>query len=220
MPPLRYGSATTEPPTDGATDRDVPCSGAPRAATTRWHSQGRVGGILEGPLPVRPVPDPIRHGDSHRSRHLGTVAAAALGSAGVLAYAWWATGVRSFTAGASIAVAVPVVIVATVALGDLLSRPPGNPAAVSTQAAREADQGRGRRHRHDAAPWLVLLLVTLILEGTALVLGGRSADVPTLSTVVDHGLRWHWLRLVLFCGWLCIGALPLVRARLRKQRAV
>jgi hypothetical protein len=163
---------------------------------------------------------PIRHGDSHRSRHLGTVAAAALGSAGVLAYAWWATGVRSFTAGASIAVAVPVVIVATVALGDLLSRPPGNPAAVSTQAAREADQGRGRRHRHDAAPWLVLLLVTLILEGTALVLGGRSADVPTLSTVVDHGLRWHWLRLVLFCGWLCIGALPLVRARLRKQRAV
>ena len=43
------------------------------------------------------------------------------------------------------------------------------------------------------------------LEAVGLALGGRSADVPTLSTVVDHALGWHLTRLLLFVGWLLIG---------------
>jgi hypothetical protein len=43
------------------------------------------------------------------------------------------------------------------------------------------------------------------LEIVALARGGRSATVPTLSTVVDHALAWHLARLLLFAGWLLIG---------------
>jgi hypothetical protein len=49
------------------------------------------------------------------------------------------------------------------------------------------------------------------LEGLGLALGGRSKTVPTLSTVIDHALAWHALRLILFCGWLLIGSMPVIQ---------
>jgi hypothetical protein len=60
-------------------------------------------------------------------------------------------------------------------------------------------------------PWLLVALVATGFEGLGLALGGRSATVPTMSTVIDHALAWHALRLVLFCGWLLIGSAPVIR---------
>jgi hypothetical protein len=51
-----------------------------------------------------------------------------------------------------------------------------------------------------ALPWLLVALAAAGLEGLGLALGGRSKTVPTLSTMIDHALAWHALRLILFCG--------------------
>src|ERR1017187_9353349 len=60
-------------------------------------------------------------------------------------------------------------------------------------------------------PWLVLLLGAVVLETVGLALGGRSKDVPTLSTAVDHLLVTHEGRALLFMAWLLVGVAPLRR---------
>jgi hypothetical protein len=50
--------------------------------------------------------------------------------------------------------------------------------------------------------------VAVALESLALALGGRSAAVPTLSTVVDRALVWHLARFGLLCLWLAAACLP------------
>jgi hypothetical protein len=115
-------------------------------------------------------------------------------------YAWWATGVRPFTAPAYLAVAGSVVAVAVAGWWSGRHRPP--------MAASPRLGVRG------AAPWLALALAALGLELAGLVLGGRSSRVPTLSMVVDHALAWHGTRLVVFGAWVALG-LALVRLRAR-----
>jgi hypothetical protein len=127
--------------------------------------------------------------------------AAAAGSA---AYAWWATGLQPFTTSAYVAVGLPVALLTVLAgVGLAGSR-------VETGAAADA-RGVGRLQLRTTFPWVLLLLLAVGLEAVGLLLGGRSADVPTLSTVVDHALGLHGVRFALFLGWLAVGWAPVAR---------
>ena len=119
-------------------------------------------------------------------------------------YAWWATGTRPFTLSAYVAVGLPVVLVGVTAVGPKgsgASRPP-----------RHHPKGRW-----GASPWFVLLALAVGLECAALALGGRSTDVPTLSTVVDHALGSHAARFLLFSLWLAVGCTPVLPASYRQR---
>ena len=128
----------------------------------------------------------------------GAVAAAVFG--------WWVTGLRPFTVTAYVAVGLSVVALVVAAevvrsRGLGLSHPIEKP-------------GHATFTLRPVFPWLVLGALLLGLEGLGLTLGGRSARVPTLSTVVDHALAWHGLRFALFCGWLALGWVPGLRSAL------
>ncbi len=116
----------------------------------------------------------------------------------VAGYAYWATGVRPFTVSAYVAVGIPVTVVGCVA-------------AFGWPARGPRPQGAEMAGLRWVLPWLLIALLAAGLEGLGLALGGRSTTVPTMSTVIDHGLAWHALRLALFCGWLLIGSAPLIR---------
>jgi len=107
-------------------------------------------------------------------------------------YAYWATEQPPFGALAYVAAGLPVLVVAWAMLfggrGRLVAR-----RSLLAPATRRA------------WPWLLIAAAMAGLEAVGLALGGRSADVPTLSTVVDHALGWHLTRLLLFVGWLLIG---------------
>ncbi len=124
-------------------------------------------------------------------------------AAGVVAAAlaaWWATGLPPFTITAYVAVGLPVAALLAVVVGRSLGL-----------GHSMANPGRATVTLRSVFPWLVLLALGLGLEALGLALGGRSAGVPTLSTVVDHALAWHGLRFVLFCGWLALGWVPALR---------
>lgn len=122
-----------------------------------------------------------------------------------IAYAWWDTGVAPFTALSYTLIALPSLAAVTL----YASR-----GAFSRHRADLTNYYRTRARRvsfSSAAPWLVVLLAAVALEAVGLALGGRSLSVPTLSTTVDHLLRWHWERGVLCTVWLLVGASPLWR---------
>jgi hypothetical protein len=135
----------------------------------------------------------------------------ALASLVLLAYAWWATGVRPFTTLAYVLIAVPSL------------------AAIATYAVlggcspRRTDVTRYYRGRSAGAtwrsvsPWTGLLVAAVALETIGLALGGRSHTVATLSTIVDHLLVFHWGRWLLYDLWLGVGALPLLRLGIRTR---
>ncbi len=110
-----------------------------------------------------------------------------------VAYAWYATGLRPFTDSAYEAVFVAAAILLVFGL--------------LSPAGRRTP--RGPLALRAVAPWVALVAVAACLEAAGLALGGRSPVVPTLSTVVDHALRWHASRFVLFLGWLEVGTRPL-----------
>ena len=115
-------------------------------------------------------------------------------------YACWASGLRPFTATAYVAIAVPVAALAlteAAGLGRGGPVPTGAPAPVA-----------GRPSGRALAPWMVFLAVAAALETAGLALGGRSATVPTLSTVVDHALGERAVRAALFAAWLVVGWAP------------
>jgi hypothetical protein len=118
----------------------------------------------------------------------------------VAAYAYWATGLRPFTLSSYVAVGIPVAVVGSMVAVAGRGRA-GGPRPPSAEAV-------GLRW---VLPWLLVALIAAGLEGLGLALGGRSTAVPTLSTVIDHVLAWRALRLVLFCGWLLIGSIPVIR---------
>jgi hypothetical protein len=124
-------------------------------------------------------------------RNGGTALRFLLVTAGVVAYGYWATGRAPFGAAAYVAVGIPVALAAAAVLrGRGWSTPRQTPALVTVRSAW---------------PWLLIAGLMVGLEIVGLALGGRSATVPTLSTVVDHALAWHLVRLLLFAGWLLIG---------------
>ncbi|MDA8290707.1 MAG: hypothetical protein M0Z33_03370, partial [Actinomycetota bacterium] len=70
-----------------------------------------------------------------------------------------------------------------------------------------------------ALPWIVLAAAAAGLEAAALVLGGRSPAVPTLSTVVDRALVWRPVRFLLLCGWLSLVLAPELAGRPALRRS-
>jgi hypothetical protein len=109
----------------------------------------------------------------------------AAGTAGVFAYAWWATGRRPFTATATVAV-----------VG----------AGIATMAI-----GHAGRSQHDARPslagatgWLLLLVALAGWELLAYVQEPRT-EHPTLSSLMNTALDTHTGRALAFAAWLVVG---------------
>ena len=117
-----------------------------------------------------------------------------------MVYGWWVSGTPAFTVTSALAVVVP---------GALL--------LVAALAAPRRDEGPGVGPDdatvtfRSVVPWLVLLSSAVVLEALGLASGGRSAAVPTLSTVVDHALVDRFPRFLLCCAWLGIGLLAASR---------
>jgi hypothetical protein len=126
-------------------------------------------------------------------------------------YAWWASGVAPFTTLAYVLIAIPSLLM-VVSYGTLGAFSP-----------RRVDIARYYRRRSEDAsfattsPWLALLVASVVLEAAGLALGGRSRDVATLSTAVDHLLVAHWGRGLLYLAWLAIGASPIYRLWRRRR---
>ncbi len=125
----------------------------------------------------------------------------------VAGYAWATAGAAPFstTSYVLVSIASAVIVLTYVALGGLSPR-------------RDAVRAHYRRQSHDAslssvAPWIAVLIVAVVLEVIGLSLGGRSTSVPTLSTAVDHLLRFHWERCLICFAWLAVGIAPLVGLR-------
>ena len=136
-------------------------------------------------------------------------AAGVAGAAGSAAYAWWATGLQPFTTSAYVAVGLPVALLTVVAgVGLPGSRVEAGAGAGAGAGAAVDARGVGALQLRSTFPWVLLILLAVGLEAVGLALGGRSAGVPTLSTVIDHALGRHGVRFVLFLGWLAVGWAP------------
>lgn len=122
-----------------------------------------------------------------------------------LALAAYASGAAPFTWHAYVAVLVPGLGLAGLAV--VQSR---GAAVAAGPNRREAGRGRARLA---ILPWVVLAAAAAGLEAVGLALGGRSVTVPTLSTVVDRALVWRPARLALFAGWLAVVLVPVLRER-------
>jgi hypothetical protein len=130
----------------------------------------------------------------------------------VVVYAWWASGVTPFTSLAYVLVAIPSLLaVVTYALLGGLS-------PWRKDVARYYQERAEGTTLKSVAPWIVVFVLAVALEAVGLALGGRSRDVPTLSTTVDHLLVWHWGRCLLYVAWLVMGAVPIVRLWQHRRR--
>jgi hypothetical protein len=122
-------------------------------------------------------------------------------------YGWFATGLAPFSDAAYVALSLPVV-------SALLLY--GSFGGFSTSPfVTSYYRSRGSSMR--ALPWVVVFAAALSLEIAGLALGGRSKDVPTLSTTLDHLLVTHAGRCLLYLWWLWVGAraiTPLARRHL------
>ena len=127
-------------------------------------------------------------------------------------FAWWASGVTPFTTLAYVLVAVATVCV-VVNYGALGAFAPERPEISRYYRVRAEDRSFRRW-----APWMGVVLLALTLEIVGLSLGGRSATVPTVSTMLDHLLLYHWSRAVLYFLWLSVGIWPIVRLSQRTQQ--
>jgi hypothetical protein len=133
-----------------------------------------------------------------------------LSAAAAALYAWFATGLAPFSDAAYATLGVPAVT-ALLLYGVFggFSTSPGI-----------ASYYRSRGTSVRVLPWIVVVAAALGLEIAGLALGGRSKDVPTLSTTLDHLLVTHAGRFLLYLWWLWVGArtiVPLARQRPRKQ---
>jgi hypothetical protein len=124
-------------------------------------------------------------------RNGGTALRFLLVTTGVVGYGYWATGRAPFSALAYVAVGIPIALAAA---GVLVRPGPSPPRRAAPRVTVRSTW-----------PWLLIAGLVVGLEAVGLALGGRSATFPTLSTVVDHALAWHLVRLLLFAGWLLIG---------------
>ncbi len=124
-------------------------------------------------------------------------------------YAWYATGLRPFSdlAYASLLVPAATAVLLYGALGGFSTSPD-----VSSYYRSRSTSSR-------VFPWVVVFTAALGLEIAGLALGGRSKDVPTLSTTLDHLLVTHAGRCLLYLWWFWVGVqaiVPLARQHARK----
>jgi hypothetical protein len=122
-------------------------------------------------------------------------------------YAWVVAGVAPFSSPSYVLVAIPsvVMVLAYIALGGLSPHHD----AVSAYYQRET----GDASLSTVAPWIAVLIIAVVLEVIGLSLGGRSSSIPTLSTTVDHLLRFHWERFLMCWAWLTVGVSALIGLR-------
>jgi hypothetical protein len=123
----------------------------------------------------------------------------------VTGYAWVTAGAVPFSTLAYLLVATPCVafVVLYVRMGGL---------SVDRVDLNEYFQRRALGTSvSSVAPWIALLTAAVALEAVGLLLGGRSTNVPTLSTTVDHLLEVRWERCLLCSAWLFAGGFALFR---------
>jgi len=114
-----------------------------------------------------------------------------------LVYAWFASGVRTFTQPAEALTGVPIVLVA-VAL------------ARSPRGRRDPDDARPARW---LLPWVALVLAFTVWELFELFSSPRH-DYPTVSSIGDAILRSaRVVHALAFAGWLVIGVALVAVAR-------
>lgn len=142
----------------------------------------------------------------HSHRRVGTV----LVVLGLVAYAWFATGVHAFSALAYTVVAIPS-FVALVSYGTL-----GGFSLDDSVADYYRARAAGTSWQSTAG-WTTIAVAAAALEASGLALGGQSKSVPTLSTTVDHLLVDHWGRCLLFLAWIAVGASALRRLYLARR---
>ncbi len=114
----------------------------------------------------------------------------AAGAVAALVWAWFASGVRTFTRPAEVLTFIPGLIVLL-----LTVRPGARPRAMLV-----ADRPKPLSW----LPWLALLGAGLALELTELFAQPRS-DHPTLSSLTNTVLETHPVRFVGYLGWLAAG---------------
>ena len=107
----------------------------------------------------------------------------------VAAYSWIAAGLRPFTLGEEVLVAVPGLVCLAAAIWT-----PGSP---QTGVA-------GASMRGSAAIWLVLVVAAAGWELTAYFSSPRSAH-PTLSVIADNVMSVQPGRALVFALWLALG---------------
>jgi hypothetical protein len=119
----------------------------------------------------------------------------------VAVYSWVAAGLRPFTFGEEVMVAIPAIAVLVAA-----SRP--SPPAGEHEVVRSS--------RGSAALWLALVAVAFTWELFAYFSSPRR-DHPTLSVIADEVMSVHLGRAVLFLLWLALGWLLVMRPRTERQ---
>jgi hypothetical protein len=120
------------------------------------------------------------------------------------AYGWWLGGLRPFTTTAYLAIGLPTALVAAALVV---------PRNRDDTARAGSDHGSPTPTGRELLPMATVILLGLGLEIAGLALGGRSSLVPTLSTVLDHALRWHLVRFLLILAWLALGVVLALRSR-------
>jgi len=116
----------------------------------------------------------------------GGLALCAAAAAGVLAYAWWATGRSPFTTAATVA----VVGAGLVAMIVGWTRPP---------------RAEAPSVRADAKRWIVALAALAGWQLLAYAQHPRS-EHPTLSSLTNAALESHTSRALAFTAWLVLAA--------------
>ena len=122
---------------------------------------------------------------------------AALAAAAV--YALCAATTTPFTWAANVVTAVPIVVLAVLAL----ARWPAHPEPLRLPEAQ--------RVRHPYRPWVVLSAGVVAWELVEYLARGSRAAHPTLSSMLDALDRHYAGTAVLFFCWLCLGALIVQR---------
>lgn len=117
----------------------------------------------------------------------GRLAAYVVGAAAVLAYAWWATGLRPFSGPLTAAIVGAGIVAMAIGHAAVLPRVTGS---VPGSAAR----------------WLALIAALAAWQLVAFVQHPRS-DHPTLSSLTNLVLDSHPVRALAFGAWLVAGAL-------------
>jgi hypothetical protein len=110
---------------------------------------------------------------------------------GAAAYALGAAATTPFTWPADLMTALPIGLLAVLAVVRWPRRPHPRPVPAGT---------------HPYLPWLALTAVVVAWELASYLAHGPRSSHPTLSSITDALDDHYLLKALLFFGWLCLGA--------------
>ncbi len=116
------------------------------------------------------------------------------------AYAFVAATTTPFSSQADLATALPIVVIAV----SVVIRWPLSPGGRAQQRTRIRARTRGVPHPF--AWWVALFVAVVGWELAQYLLPGSRAPHPTLSSMADAVNRYYPLKVVVFFGWLWLGA--------------